>query len=240
MDSKRDFCFLHKGFTMAEVLITLGIIGIVAAMTLPSVINKHKRVESETRLKKAYTVLNQAVLSAQAKHGEMKDWPEWDDGEEIIRKYIAPEIKGAKIFPKGHVATAMCYENKNPIQNIDESAYQYTWMDKIHISNPFTTKTASIKLQDGTCIGINGANAEGYNLRLFIDTNGSYRLPNKAGYDLFFFTINGNQILPEGSDWALERLSSQSITGSCNTKASRGGRVCAAKIIGDGWSIKYW
>lgn len=48
-------------FTLAEVLITLGIIGIVAAMTLPSVINKIQNKDKTARLKKFYSSINQAV-----------------------------------------------------------------------------------------------------------------------------------------------------------------------------------
>ena len=47
-----------KGFTLAEVLITLGIIGIVASMTLPSLVGKYRTMIVESRLKKFYTVIN--------------------------------------------------------------------------------------------------------------------------------------------------------------------------------------
>ena len=49
------------GFTLAEVLITLGIIGIVAAMTMPTLMAHNKKVTIETRLKKSYSIMNQAV-----------------------------------------------------------------------------------------------------------------------------------------------------------------------------------
>ena len=39
-------------FTLAEVLITLGIIGVVAALTMPSLIQKHKKQETTARFKK--------------------------------------------------------------------------------------------------------------------------------------------------------------------------------------------
>lgn len=39
-----------EGFTLAEVLITLGIIGVVAAMTIPAVINKYKSVQLKAQL----------------------------------------------------------------------------------------------------------------------------------------------------------------------------------------------
>ena len=52
-------------FTLAEVLITLGIIGVVAAMTLPTVINNVHHKELETALKKQYSTLSQAILDIQ-------------------------------------------------------------------------------------------------------------------------------------------------------------------------------
>ena len=52
----------NNAFTLAEVLITLGIIGVVAAMTLPTLIQNNKNKEVEARLKKVYSVMNQAIL----------------------------------------------------------------------------------------------------------------------------------------------------------------------------------
>ena len=58
-------------FTLAEVLITLSIIGIVAAMTLPSLVNKVKYKELETALNKNYSILQQALQRAQIDTGEV-------------------------------------------------------------------------------------------------------------------------------------------------------------------------
>ena len=56
----------NYAFTLAEVLITLGIIGIVAAMTLPALIQKNNNQVVEARLKKFYSVMNQAIIQAEA------------------------------------------------------------------------------------------------------------------------------------------------------------------------------
>ncbi len=61
------------GFTLAEVLITLGIIGIVAAMTLPALINKYREQEIITRVKKTYTSIAQALELVQANYGTPGD-----------------------------------------------------------------------------------------------------------------------------------------------------------------------
>lgn len=49
-------------FTLAEVLITLGIIGVVSAMTLPSLVNRTRQKELQTSFQKQYTLLQQAIL----------------------------------------------------------------------------------------------------------------------------------------------------------------------------------
>ncbi|MBP3924553.1 type II secretion system protein [bacterium] len=69
------FAGRHKtAFTLAEVLITLGIIGIVAALTMPALITKHQKHVVETRLKKFYSSINQAILRSEIVNGDRSDW----------------------------------------------------------------------------------------------------------------------------------------------------------------------
>ncbi len=104
---------LKPGFTLAEVLITLGIIGIVAAMTLPSIIQKNNNQVVEARLKKFYSAINQAVIMAENDYGDKKVWYQDLAGAELdgegnviedsseaeawLRKYLAPYMKITKI-----------------------------------------------------------------------------------------------------------------------------------------------
>ncbi len=56
-------------FTLAEVLITLGIIGVVAALTMPSLIEKHQKSVTINKLKSTYSILNNAIEHAKADYG---------------------------------------------------------------------------------------------------------------------------------------------------------------------------
>ncbi len=98
-----------NAFTLAEVLITLGIIGIVAAMTMPILIQKNNNRVVETRLMKFYSAINQAVKMAEVDYGDKKYWFEDLSGAEIddegnpvqgsseqekwFNKYLAPYLK---------------------------------------------------------------------------------------------------------------------------------------------------
>ncbi|MDO5438226.1 MAG: type II secretion system protein [bacterium] len=61
---------MKKAFTLAEVLITLAIIGVVAAMSIPSVISNSQQQEFKTGLRKAVSVLNSAITMNMALDGE--------------------------------------------------------------------------------------------------------------------------------------------------------------------------
>ena len=63
-----------NGFTLAEVLITLGIIGIVAAMTIPNIVGDYKKKVVETRLQRFYSVANNALKASEA---ENESWDFW-------------------------------------------------------------------------------------------------------------------------------------------------------------------
>lgn len=60
----------QKGFTLAEVLITLGIIGVVAAMTMPSIVGRYKEKQHTIQLQKVYSILSQAFKMAVLEHEE--------------------------------------------------------------------------------------------------------------------------------------------------------------------------
>ena len=81
-----------SGFTLAEVLITLGIIGVVAALTMPALIGHYKKEETISKLKKAYTILNQAMKRSEVDNGAYEHWGSaFDMGpEEYINKYWVP------------------------------------------------------------------------------------------------------------------------------------------------------
>ena len=246
--------FLHKrtAFTLAEVLVTIGIIGIVSALTLPSLIANYSKIQTVAQLKKGYSVLEQTIKSAENDYGEVNNWAEWDDAEIILNKYFVPYLQGTKEF--GKVKSwdkAICYTPsvKTHVDNLNRIV-QYTFLSGMHVSNPFyANKTASIQLNDGTCIGLNpildlNENASYsalFSRLILIDVNGAQKAPNVVGKDLFFFYINSDGVIkPFGDIWSRDRILSPSFNLSCNTKSILGGHTCAYRIMQEGWKINYY
>ena len=81
---------MRKGFTLAEVLITLGIIGVVAAITIPGLITAYKKHVIASSLKRAVSSINQAIKQSESENGEMETWNKSLEQEEFIKLYIRP------------------------------------------------------------------------------------------------------------------------------------------------------
>ena len=237
----------HCGFTLAEILITLGIIGIVAALVLPSAITNYKNRIIVAKLKHNYSLVSQALASAVAKNGDIKNWEGFNDTNPttIVRNYIAPELKVVKIWDSPHPDgyNKMCGFNKKISPN---GAHQYSWLSKGQVIGTPFANPVSIELADGTCIGFNyivdhpvDSTVWHWENQVFIDINGSQNKPNKAGEDLFMFQIVGNTLKPYGYNNRKSDLSSESVVNSCHRKASYAGSTCAAYIMNSGWEIKY-
>lgn len=92
-----------SAFTLAEVLITLGIIGVVAAMTIPGLMQAYTNHVVETRLEEFYSTMNQAIRLAEYDYGEREGWYQ-DISDSTFTKqkawletYLMPYLKGAWI-----------------------------------------------------------------------------------------------------------------------------------------------
>ena len=83
-------------FTLAEILITLGIIGVVAALTLPMVIANYNKKVYSTRLKSFYTSMSQAILTSESVNGPKEYWGVEANNDEkmldVFNTYITPYL----------------------------------------------------------------------------------------------------------------------------------------------------
>ena len=109
---KRKFAF-----TLAEVLITLGIIGIVVALTIPNLVQGYRKRVVETRLKEFYTITQQAFKMAEAENGDIENWGKGDytydanpdvyasNSDVWFSKYISPYLKEERLMLKSGFLT---------------------------------------------------------------------------------------------------------------------------------------
>ena len=125
-------------FTLAEVLITLGIIGVVAAMTLPTLIQTYKKRVVETRLQKVYSVMNQAITSSTVDNGETETWEgianssaTHEDTLAWFNKYLAPYLKYTEVKQENGAENLLVYLPDGTALRIKKNIY-----DIVYIVNP--------------------------------------------------------------------------------------------------------
>lgn len=166
-----------KGFTLAEVLITLGIIGIVAAMTLPTVMSKFQGIVLQNQLKKSYSVLSQAYMNTKTSLGTSNLRAEYATYDPMNLVY-----PNAEIFKKEFLKNIKATQKVTfyPVKN-----YSGTKIMTSVDSGADFPKALNI-LPDGSSVGIHINNGC---IRFWVDTNGPKKLPNRYGFDVFEFQV---------------------------------------------------
>ena len=189
-------------FTLAEVLITLGIIGVVAALTLPTLVQNNRNKELETGLKKSYSVLSQAVMMYQAEYGEPINRSNL--GGRNVKPILMKYLKSVKDCGRGDVdAETACIPNRGYLDDPDSVVDIYK---NINGSNSITTSQiddGQFVLNDGMLVLIEDP-LENDDGRLFIsvDVNGYNNRPNRLGQDLFMFQLDpeNGKLRPMGAE----------------------------------------
>lgn len=226
------------GFTLAEVLITLGIIGIVAAMTLPALIQKNKRAELQSGLKTGYSLLQQALQRMNADNGYPvipANYPYRTFKNEFI-KYFDNPIDCQWGGAQGTANSVLCGRGEN-ITGDDGSVSALIQQYKTY--NKGSNTISSIPLDDGQFVMKNGmlVMIENYNAYIYItiDINSITKKPNIWGQDLFTFQImSDGKLMPMGADgtnYKAEDYCSKTSTNTLN------GIACTQRALTD---ESYW
>ena len=236
--------FRMIAFTLAEVLITLAIIGVVAAMTIPSLVQKYQERETVTRVKKAYSVLNSAYKMALASEGEFNSWGfnggnEFEADDEGNNVWIGDSAKNTQLFwellGKHLNITEKCLSSQNNCYKPDKLYDLQGDARNLDLSNySFFTLNDGMTLLGGWiyegCKDKNDWCAD-----FAIDVNGIKNPPNSTGKDIFYFIANPDRITPMG-DLASDNneQNSHSFDNSCNNDPvypANSGYGCTAWII---------
>ena len=222
---------MKKGFTLAEVLITLGVIGVVAAMTMPTLIKNYQKTVTATRLKATYSTISQAVRMSEVDNGPVASWElpvsdsNFSEKKLFTDNYFKPYLKNVKECNKISDCIGEKYYHLNGNEFVE-------------------TDTPTFILNNGVVMRI--AFQDGKNIQILTDINGKQG-PNTNGKDRFNIVINkgtsNNTIAKNqpigsvhffGQGNSIDFLKNLSTYG-CNKNAQ--GLCCGAWIMENGWKI---
>lgn len=231
---------MRRAFTLAEVLITIGIIGVVSAITIPVVINKYRAKVLETQFKKSYSTMLQAFEKT-------KTDLEVENVADVFAVYngttyeLAPEFENT--FDK-NLKVIKKIQNFYPFEN-----YNGTATATFNLGRDFPDCRKI--LSDGSSYNTNINSSK---INIFIDINGPYKRPNRYGHDIFMFEArqNDNVVRPvkmtkEYTEDELKDVRYPHIAGApCNltSKQQANGMGCSYYAVNNicpyDNSKKYW
>ena len=201
----KNFLLTEKftAFTLAEVIITIGIIGVVAAMTLPSVITNYRIKQHEAAFKRADALIQQAIKKSLFEMG-------YSDISEInIAKWSYDPSYNAQMEQSVAELNKIFLKQFKGIKKLPgcSDLYAYTKIKQnSFFGDPpnggcYMTETASISSRYNTYLLSNGmaisqlgwrykTNEKSHyfaGIQVSFDTNGPYKGPNRVGHDIFTY-----------------------------------------------------
>lgn len=165
-------------FTLAEVLITLGIIGVVAAITIPILYSVYEEQQYNTGCKKAFQTISNALGIVLSKD----NYIDANSGDTALRT----EFANAMTFIKTGAQNQIFVDSKNTA-----IWYQFYKSIPAAVYPPFAAGSASAILSDGSYIGFSSrADCNTVNIcaDIAIDINGAAG-PNTVGKDFYYFLL---------------------------------------------------
>ena len=228
------------GFTLAEVLVTLGIIGVVSALTIPTLVKNHQRQVYVTQLQKVVNELSQAADKAITDSNAVS----LDE-----TRYGTNKANGARNFLNDYFKIVKdCGETATP-------CFADSYEDLSGNAFELGTQIIAVSLASGASISIGNTtywppyydNGDGTMVKedchsyytLQIDVNGAQG-PNIAGRDLFTFDLYSDGKVADGYDNSNRAFDNerQKCINSGNL-TGYGGAGCLNIIMRDGWKMDY-
>ena len=228
-----NFSQRYFGFTLAETLIAVVVLGILAAITVTSLIKNYQKTQTITKLKKIYSDINQAIDVSVIENGPVDTWQ--GSNQEKIRDYLIPHFKVDEIItlPEARRRAKKYYEI---------SGKQETGLNII-ARTVADDRAYALNLRNGTQIWIISSSIV---ITFLVDLNGSKK-PNTFGKDVFLMRYYIQENIFDfdsrcDTDTEYIKRSAEQLktSNSCNkygcNKNSRG-MWCGALIEASGWQF---
>lgn len=243
-----------NGFTLAEILVTLGIIGIVSAITVPSLMSNFQKKTYETSIKKAYNTVSNAVSTYMANEGidDLSQAPIIGDVDELkkfVNKYFKVvtdcgsryyTTEGNKCFGNPlnsleHSATAnlIAYSCQVVVQVADGMSYCFD-MGNSETGDAGEDVNGDGVVDENDKTHSNGV-LQGAVLSIEVDTNGVAG-PNTTGRDIFAMSVNQNGTVFDPQWNSTFKKDSANVLAHYRKKAEPMG---IGMIQASGWQMNY-
>ena len=217
--------YKKAAFTLAEVLVTLGIIGVVSAMTVPTLMQNHQRKVYVTQLHKIYNQLQQAALQYTNDRNALNLTEAGINSEDAAANFVKTYFN---VIQDCGTDQTPCFPSTGEYKKLSGATIT-TWYPKRHFV-----------LADGTSLGTYYSLSNGAIVEFWVDTNGT-KGPNIVGRDFFVMYMYNNGGLDDSA--ASIPMSKEqretSFTNFCMSDSGSNYHGCFGKLLNDNWEMTY-
>lgn len=220
----------YTAFTLAEVLITLAVIGVIAAFTLSTLFNNIQNIQNRIAFKKMYSVIAQAVSNIAYNNGGSIE--NQFNNNDTFKDLFTPQMSVIKTCNSGDSTCWTCNGTRvsdffltNQNVAVPTGSWWYKDRPVIILKDGTFMNFASLS---PSCKGSDSHTIDPYSGTMcgsiFVDVNGC-KSPNTWGKDIFEIGIQKNKIFPYGPS------NNDGSAYQCNSSVSQGGILCAEYVI---------
>lgn len=214
-----------KAFTLSEVMLVLSVIGVIAALTLPGVIQNLNNKQYKTMWRKNFSVISQVMFQVLNESG-------YTDYRPFVGQYggagaqhtIYPELKKYLSISKDCGASSGCFSTlTTPVFNYKDASGRVMNLSLFDDGQYILSNGAFVSIENYT-----------YDSIIWVDVNGYMNGPNKLGNDLFAIKVLSDKIVPfgaAGTGWENIPCSATGITYSGATTSPADGLTCSAEYL---------
>ena len=230
---KENFSLKSAAFTLAEVLVTLGIIGVVSAMTVPTLMQNYQRQSYVTQLHKTYNEMSQALLRYQTDKNALNLREAGMSSQAEVNNFISSYFKVVNSCLDSSTVTP-CFANQSEYKKISGATAS-------GFDNDANGLGMSFVLANGTSIRPWLSNGRNF-IVMVVDVNGQ-KGPNILGRDFFDMCIdvNGNidTCLRNGGTFPHTEAQRETEFNDVCIADSASIAGCFGKILNDNWQMNY-
>jgi len=213
----------QKALTIAEVIITIGIISILAAMTIPPLITAYRKTTTINKLKKIHAELANAIKLSEYENDDISGWNLKIPASEFVNTYLKPYIKS---------------NQSNAAKLNQKLQYKFPNGKNFNLDILASSGTSTFTMTNGAILFVdNWIPADGQSRGIAIDINGIEK-PNIRGIDVFEFILsNTDGLQPKGYNIPMADITNQNHKYSCSDSNNSEAYSCTAWIVKNNWKI---
>ena len=217
---------MKKGFTLAEVLVTLGIIGVVSAMTVPTLMQNYQRKSYVTQLHKVYNEFQQALVQYQTDKNALNLTEAGLNSQANLHTFVSTYFRVVQTCSN---SLTPCFPDQN----------SYKKMNGTTLNTAYTVTNSYVLASGASVRFLYSASGDKIG-NIMVDINGKQG-PNILGRDLFTIAVYKNGALDDTATTAplSETERNNLYTSNCTGTGAAAVWGCFGKILNDNWEMTY-